>query len=320
MTTVGDILSNASSGIVPCADEAHLLASCDDLSLLGATAASIRDAAFGDQISFSKKIFLPITQLCRNVCHYCTFAQTPRNLDAPYLSREQVLHSVREAEEAGCKEALFTLGELPELRYPAARNALKSMGFETTLEYVYDLAATIRDETNLVPHINAGCMSYTDAVRLKKVSASMGLMLETTSRAVCEKNGAHFGSPDKDPVRRLESIEIAGKAKIPFTTGILVGIGETRDDRIDSLLAIRELHARYGHIQEVIVQNFKPKPGTKMANAPEPALEDFLWTVAVARILLPSEISLQAPPNLSPDALHRLIACGINDWGGACPR
>ncbi len=283
------------------------------------TAQIIRDQGFRNVVTFSKKVFIPLTHLCRDVCHYCTFAQTPKKIPAPYMSVEQVLETVKDAAKQGCKEALFTLGEKPELRYSAARKALEEMGFSSTLEYVAHVAKRVFDETGVIPHINAGCMTEEEIAMLRPVSASMGIMLESASTRLCEKGMPHYGSPDKDPAVRLQTIANAGKANVPFTSGILIGIGETRRERIESLLALREQHLKYGHIQEIIVQNFRAKPGTKMAEAPEPDLNELLWTIAVARLIFGAEVSVQAPPNLSPGVLPKLIDAGINDWGGVSP-
>jgi FO synthase len=273
----------------------------------------------GRLVSYSRKVFIPLTQLCRDVCHYCTFAKAPRALDAPYLSMDQVLSIARAGAAAGCKEALFTLGDQPELRYAAARRALAQLGYSTTLEYLGAAAKAVFDETGLLPHLNPGVMSEADFVRLRPVSASMGLMLETAAERLSERGGPHYGSPDKHPAARLATLAAAGKHAVPFTTGLLIGIGETRAERLESLLAIRSVHRRYGHIQEIIIQNFRAKPGTKMAKAPEPALDDQLWTVAATRLLFGPQMSIQAPPNLRPGALGALIRAGINDWGGVSP-
>jgi FO synthase len=273
----------------------------------------------GRLVSYSRKVFIPLTQLCRDVCHYCTFAKAPRALEAPYLSMDQVLSIARAGAAAGCKEALFTLGDQPELRYAAARRALAQLGYGTTLEYLAAAAKAVFDETGLLPHLNPGVMSEADFVRLRPVSASMGLMLETAAERLSERGGPHFGSPDKLPAARLATLAAAGKHAVPFTTGLLIGIGETRAERLEALLAIRVLHRRHGHIQEIIIQNFLAKPGTKMAKAPEPALDDQLWTIAAVRLLFGPEMSIQAPPNLRPGALGALIRAGINDWGGVSP-
>ncbi len=284
-----------------------------------ALAGNLRDAGFRNVVTYSRKVFLPLTHLCRDVCHYCTFAKTPKRIDSPYLSVDQVLDSVREAEKMGCKEALLTLGEKPELRYKAAREALADMGFATTLEYVAHVAKRILEETSLLPHINAGCMTAEEIAMLRPVSASMGIMLESASERLAEKGMPHYGSPDKDPAIRLETLRLAGEARVPFTSGILIGIGETRRERIESLLALRDVHEQHGHLQEIIVQNFRAKPDTKMAQAPEPDLQELLWTIAVCRLIFGSNMSIQAPPNLSPGVLEKIVGAGINDWGGVSP-
>ncbi|WP_372758202.1 5-amino-6-(D-ribitylamino)uracil--L-tyrosine 4-hydroxyphenyl transferase CofH [Litorivivens sp.] len=284
-----------------------------------ALAGNLRDAGFRNVVTYSRKVFLPLTHLCRDVCHYCTFAKTPKRIDSPYLSVDQVLDSVREAEKMGCKEALLTLGEKPELRYKAAREALADMGFATTLEYVAHVAKRILEETSLLPHINAGCMTAEEIAMLRPVSASMGIMLESASERLAEKGMPHYGSPDKDPAIRLETLRLAGEVRVPFTSGILIGIGETRRERIESLLALRDVHEQHGHLQEIIVQNFRAKPDTKMAQAPEPDLQELLWTIAVCRLIFGSNMSIQAPPNLSPGVLEKIVGAGINDWGGVSP-
>ena len=299
--------------------EALALAQRNDTTALMNEAAMLRDLGHGAVVTYSRKVFIPLTQLCRDVCHYCTFARTPRRIEQAYLPKEEVLKLCHEGAALGCQEALFTLGEKPELRYRAAREALAGMGYESTLDYVADVAEAVLKETGLLPHINAGTMNNAEISSLRKVSASMGIMLESAAQRLCEKGMPHYGSPDKDPAVRLDTLALAGKAKVPFTTGILIGIGETRLERIESLLAIRRLHEQYGHIQEVIVQNFRAKPDTKMAGAPEPDLEELLWSLAVARLIFGPKMSIQAPPNLSPGVLPRLIEAGINDWGGVSP-
>jgi len=283
------------------------------------TASGLRDAHFHDVVTFSKKVFIPLTHLCRDVCHYCTFAKTPKRITSPYMPINEVLRIARQGAALGCKEALFTLGEKPELRYRAAREALVEMGFETTIDYVRHATERVLEETELLPHANPGNMTPDELERLREVSPSMGIMLESLSSRLTEKGMPHYGSPDKVPAVRLQTLEDAGKARIPLTTGILIGIGETPVERIESLLAIRDVHDRYGHIQEVIVQNFRAKPGTKMRASPEPSLHDLLWTIAVARLVFGPAMSIQAPPNLSPGMLPRLIEAGINDWGGVSP-
>ncbi len=282
-------------------------------------AASQRDSAYRNVVTYSRKVFIPLTHLCRDVCHYCTFAKTPKRIDSPYMSVDEVLDSVKAGEAMGCKEALLTLGEKPELRYKAAREALAEMGFATTLEYVAHVAKRILEETSLLPHINAGCMTAEEIAMLRPVSASMGIMLESAAERLTEKGMPHYGSPDKDPAVRLQTLRLAGEARVPFTSGILIGIGETRKERIESLLALRDVHEDYGHLQEVIVQNFRAKAETKMAKAPEPDLAELLWTIAVCRLIFGPQMSIQAPPNLSPGVLEQIVGAGINDWGGVSP-
>ena len=309
---------DALDGVLP-AEKALCLADCADLGELMRQAAFIRDEGFGNAVTYSRKIFIPLTQLCRDVCHYCTFAQAPRRVAQPFMALDDAVDLARRGQRLGCKEALFTLGERPELRYSAARDALHDMGYATTLGYLRDVADAVFAETGLLPHMNPGTMSPDECAMLREVSPSMGMMLESASPRLCAKGMPHHGSPDKDPGVRLQTLDHAGAARIPFTTGILIGIGETRRERIEALLAIREIHARHGHIQEIIVQNFRAKLGTKMRHAPEPALDEMLWTVAVARLVFGADMSIQAPPNLSPDALVDLVAAGINDWGGVSP-
>ena len=290
-----------------------------DLDALVGTAAEIRDSAHPNLVTFSKKVFIPLTHLCRDVCHYCTFAKTPKRVVAPYLTVEQVLDVAGRGAALGCKEALFTLGEKPELRYRAARSALDEMGYASTIDYLHDVARLVYKETGLLPHLNPGTMTAEEVHKLRPVAPSMGLMLESASLRLTTRGMPHFGSPDKNPALRLATLEEAGKARVPMTSGILIGIGETRVERIESLLALRDLHDAYGHLQEIIIQPFRAKPGTKMAAASEPDLDELLWTIAVARIVFGAHMNIQAPPNLSPGDLQRLIAAGINDWGGVSP-
>jgi FO synthase len=285
------------------------------LDELMAAAREVRDAARGRLVTYSPKVFIPLTKLCRDVCHYCTFARPPRRGERAYMTIEEVLDVARAGDAAGCREALFTLGDKPELRYRAARDELAAMGYDSTLDYLAAAAAAVLEHTSLLPHLNPGVLPRDRVSTLKRVSASMGLMLETTSERLSERGGPHFGSPDKLPAARLETLRLAGEARVPFTTGILIGIGETREERLDALRAIA---AAGPHVQEVIVQNFRAKPGTRMADTPEPTLEDLLWTIAVARLLLPVEIAVQAPPNLSED-FGALLDAGIDDWGGVSP-
>jgi FO synthase len=315
-------LARADQGKALSEDEAAALmgARGEDLVRLQAVAAHLRDLGAGDRITYSRKVFIPLTMLCRDHCHYCTFAKPPARLDAPFLTPEEVLVIARAGRAHACKEALFTLGDRPEERYDVAREWLTARGFASTLEYVRASAISVIEETGLLPHLNPGVMSYEELARLKQVSASMGLMLETSSDRLSSKGGPHFGSPDKHPAVRLRTIEDAGRLAIPFTTGILVGIGEDERERAASVFAIRELHRRYGHIQEVIVQNFRAKAGTAMADALEPADEEFLAAVATTRVVMGPHVSVQAPPNLSDtDQQLRLLDAGISDWGGVSP-
>ncbi|MET0988323.1 MAG: 7,8-didemethyl-8-hydroxy-5-deazariboflavin synthase CofG, partial [Steroidobacteraceae bacterium] len=307
----------ATSLPLPNADLEALLAT--PLDELMAEAQRLTLAGHGRLVSYSRKVFIPLTQLCRDVCHYCTFAKAPRALKAPYLSLDEVLSIARAGAAAGCKEALFTLGDQPEKRYSVARRALDEMGCATTLEYVAAAAKKVYAETGLLPHLNPGVMTAEEIAQLRAVSVSMGVMLETASERLSERGGPHFGSPDKHPAVRLATLRAAGEQAVPFTTGLLIGIGETRRERLESLLAIRELHERYGHIQEIIIQNFRAKSDTKMAHAEDPSLEEHLWTIATARVMFGPDMTLQAPPNLRPGALAALTRAGINDWGGVSP-
>jgi FO synthase len=277
-------------------------------------------AQHGALVTYSRKVFIPLTQLCRDVCHYCTFATTPGKSSKAYLTRDEVLAIARAGVAAGCREALFTLGDRPEDRYDAARSALVTLGQESTLSYLREMAEAVLSETGLLPHLNPGLLNAADYAMLRPVAVSMGSMLETVSERLSAKGGPHFGSPDKVPAARLEALEAAGRASVPFTTGILIGIGENRVERIEALLAIRDSHARHGHVQEVIVQNFKPKPGTRMADRAEPSLDEHLWTIAAARLILGPAMTIQVPPNLhAPEDLGALLAAGANDWGGVSP-
>jgi len=305
--------------------EAHAIA--ERLESIGRTqdlvlrSAEVRDRAWGNVITYSPKVFIPLTMLCRDVCHYCTFAAPPRPGTKAFMSMGEVLEVAKAGKAAGCREALFTLGDKPELRYRVAAKELAELGFETTLQYLAHVARAVLDETGLLPHLNPGVMTPADLASLRAVAPSMGLMLESASARLCEKGGAHHGSPDKNPAARLATIDEAGRQKIPFTTGMLIGIGETWIDRAETLLAIQASHERFGQIQEVIIQNFRAKPGTLMNSHPEPDLADMVATIALARLILAPEISLQAPPNLadSHESAARYIDAGINDWGGVSP-
>ena len=303
----------------PSREEALSLAGFSELPVLLETASQLRDHGHGNLISYSKNVFIPLTKLCRDVCHYCTFAQPPKKGERAYLTLDEMLDIARAGADAGCTEALFTLGDKPELRYTVAKEELASLGHNTTLEYLHEAANLVAKETGLLPHVNPGVMTATDIKNLREVSVSQGIMLESISGRLMEKGGVHFGSPDKEPTARLETIQLAGKEKVPFTSGILIGIGETRLERIESLLALRDLQDEYGHIQELIIQNFRAKQGTKMENSPEPSFDDLLWTLAMTRILFGPEMDVQAPPNLTPDSYKKLLDAGLSDWGGVSP-
>ena len=299
-------------------EEAFFLAGADIAQLMQ-RAAALRDLGHGNAVTYSRKVFIPLTHLCRDSCHYCTFARPPRRGERCYMTPEEVLDVARKGDAAGCREALFTLGDKPELRYRRAAEELRALGHDTTISYLREVAALVLAETNLLPHLNPGVMSAAEMAALRPVGASMGLMLEETSGRLTGRGGAHFGSPDKEPATRLAMIRAAGELKIPFTTGLLVGIGETRRERIEALLSLRELHRAYGHIQEIIIQPFRAKPGTRMADAPDAGDEELLWTIAVCRLLFGPAMSVQTPPNLSPDLITLALDAGINDWGGISP-
>ncbi|WP_459642449.1 bifunctional FO biosynthesis protein CofGH [Kineococcus sp. NUM-3379] len=321
-------LARARDGKALDAAEAEVLlhARGEDLAALCAVATTVRDAAMlaagrPGVVTYSRKVFVPLTRLCRDRCHYCTFATVPGRLPAPFLSPDEVLDIARAGAAQGCKEALFTLGDRPEERWSAAREWLDAHGYDDTLSYVRAMAVRVLEETGLLPHLNPGVMSWAELQRLKPVAPSMGMMLETTSRRLFEEPGQpHFGSPDKDPAVRLRVLEDAGRVGVPFTTGILVGIGESPAERVDSLLAIRRVAREYRGIQEVIVQNFRAKDDTAMRRAGDLGHEEYLATIAVARLLLGPSVSVQAPPNLSdPAQLRALLAAGVDDWGGVSP-
>jgi FO synthase len=304
--------------LAPLTDDAALaLAERCDTAALMTQAAALRDAAFGAYMTYSRKVFIPLTHLCRDSCHYCTFATPPRRGERAFMTPEEVLAVARAGAAAGCTEALFTLGDKPELRYPAAREALATLGHATTLDYLRAVAKLVIDETGLLPHLNPGVMTRDDMAKLRPVAASMGLMLETASARLSERGGVHFGSRDKDPAVRLATIEAAGALDIPFTTGLLIGIGETRRERIEAMLALRARDS--GHIQEVIIQPFRAKPGTRMEQSPDAEDGVLLWTLAVARLVFGAKMSIQTPPNLAPRLIGEAIEAGINDWGGISP-
>ncbi|MCH5643728.1 MULTISPECIES: 7,8-didemethyl-8-hydroxy-5-deazariboflavin synthase CofG [unclassified Gordonia (in: high G+C Gram-positive bacteria)] len=332
MTSVVQALDAARAGEPIGLDRAVALLSCagEDLVALQAIAGQIRDAGLAavgraGQITYSRKVFVPLTRLCRDRCHYCTFVTVPGKLaragEGMYLELDQVVDLARRGAQLGCKEALFTLGDRPEDRWKQAGEWLSARGYSSTLEYVRAAAVAVLEETGLLPHLNPGVMSAAEMRRLRPVAPSMGMMLETTSRRLfTEKGQPHYGSPDKDPLVRLQVLEDAGAVGVPFTTGILVGIGETLTERAESLLAIADVHRAHGHIQEVIVQNFRAKPDTAMRGTPDAEMTEFLATVAVARIVLGSQMRVQAPPNLVSSAeCAALIASGVDDWGGVSP-
>ena len=289
-----------------------------NLPTLLQSAAKIRDDTWGKEITYSRKVFIPLTNMCRDTCTYCTFVKHPSKPEARILTPEQVLFMAKQGEAHGCKEVLFSLGEKPELRYPEAKKKLAILGYNRMTSYLRDMCKLILDKTSLLPHVNAGTLSNQEIDELKPVSASMGMMLETITKRLSKKGGPHYACPDKTPIQRLRTLSRVGKKNVPFTTGLLIGIGETFEERIEALEEINKIHAKYGNIQEVIIQNFRRKPDIKMANHPEPTLEAMLRTIAAARIILNPEISLQAPPNLS-DRHIKYIQAGINDWGGISP-
>ena len=314
----GEALDQAEAAIL-------LHASGDDLANLLSYAARTRDAGLEAAgrpgvITYSKKVFIPLTRLCRDRCGYCTFATVPGRLESPYLSPDQVLAIARQGAALGCKEALFTLGDRPEARWKQAREWLDAHGYDDTLSYVRAMAIRVLEETGLLPHLNPGVMSARDFQRLKPVAPSMGMMLETTAeRLFTEKGAPHFGSPDKDPQVRLQVLEDAGRSKVPFTTGILIGLGETREERVDAIFALQRVSRAYNGIQEVIVQNFRAKPDTKMRDTPDAELADLAATIAVTRLVLGPQARIQAPPNLVGDQYQLILDAGIDDWGGVSP-
>ncbi|MET8040057.1 bifunctional FO biosynthesis protein CofGH [Micromonospora sp. NPDC005215] len=320
-------LGRAATGRALDVDEATALLSArgdalDDLLRIagGIRDAGLRDAGRPGVVTYSKKVFIPLTRLCRDRCHYCTFATVPHRLPAPFLDRDEVLAIARAGAAQGCKEALFTLGDRPEERWPAARSWLDERGYDSTLDYLRACAVAVLEETGLLPHLNPGVLSWSELQRLKPVAPSMGMMLETTAtRLWSEPGGPHYGSPDKEPAVRLRVLDDAGRVGVPFTTGILIGIGETPAERVDALFAIRRAHREYGHLQEVIVQNFRAKPDTAMRGMPDAELHDLAATVAVARLLLGPKARIQAPPNLIAGEYELLLRAGIDDWGGVSP-
>ena len=314
-------LDHAAEGRTPTAAEAEALLDTPAARIpeLLAAASRVRDRGRGRHITFSAKVFVPLTTLCRDYCGYCTFRKDPGEPGAFTMTPEEVLALVKAGERLGAKEALFSLGDKPEALFAEHREFLRRMGHRTTLSYLRAMSELTLTETSLLPHVNPGLMSERDLIALREVSVSMGIMLESISTRLLGSGAAHDRAPDKVPARRLRTIERAGALAIPFTTGILIGIGETHAERVASLLAIRQLSERYGHIQEVIIQNFRAKPSIPMSAWPEPGPEDLLRTVAVARLLLGPALNIQAPPNLSAEGYDRLPAAGLNDWGGVSP-
>ncbi|HET8925782.1 MAG TPA: 7,8-didemethyl-8-hydroxy-5-deazariboflavin synthase CofG [Candidatus Acidoferrum sp.] len=298
---------------------ALLLADLAPLAELQSAATEIRARGKGTVVSFSKKVFIPLTTLCRDYCGYCTFRKDPGQPGAHFMTPDEVLALAEQGRQAGCKEALFSLGDQPERIFPEARDFLRKQGFASTLDYLAAMSELVLEKTGLLPHANPGVMNRAALEKLKDSNASAGLMLENASPRLMRDGLPHANAPDKVPALRLRTIEEAGKLSIAFTTGILIGIGETVEERVDSLLAIRTLHEKYGHIQEVIIQNFRAKPEIPMAAHPEPSLEEMLRTVAIARLILGPHMNIQAPPNLSYDDFPRLLEAGINDWGGISP-
>ena len=315
-------LTDAAFGRALTGGEAWSLVGADEnaLSAMCEAAAQMRDFGKGRVVSFSPKVFIPLTHMCRDFCGYCIFRKTPEQAgDTLYMTPEQVLDVAKAGQRLGCTEALFTLGERPEQRYPEAKEWLAKRGFRTTLEYLVYVNRLVLEETSLLPHANPGTMSRREMAALQPYNPSMGLMLESTSPALHAPGGPHEFAPSKRPRVRLRTIELAGELRLPFTTGILIGIGDTREDRIESLLAIRELHRRFGHIQEVIVQNFRAKPNTAMQDKLDADTIELLWSVAAARLILGPEANVQVPPNLSADNYRIYLEAGINDWGGVSP-
>ncbi|MFQ5850771.1 MAG: 7,8-didemethyl-8-hydroxy-5-deazariboflavin synthase CofG [Candidatus Binatia bacterium] len=291
----------------------------EEITLLLEAASELRDRQKGKTITFSSKVFIPLTNLCRDFCGYCTFRKAPDEPGAKTMALNEVLRVVGQGRLLGCTEVLFSLGDKPEAIYPEMRDFLAQKGFRRTLDYLYEACRLVLEETGLLPHSNPGLMGYKDLARLREVNISLGLMLENVSNRLALPSGPHFSAPDKRPALRLKTIEEAGKLCIPFTTGILIGIGEDWQERIESLFAIRELHEQYGHIQEVIIQNFRPKPEIPMRDHPGPSHEEMVKTVALARLILGGGMNIQAPPNLTPERYETYLDAGINDWGGVSP-
>lgn len=300
-------------------EEAILLMQHGELQCLLRVASAVRERFHKRTITFSKKVFIPLTRLCRDYCGYCTFRRDPGEEGGRFMTPDEVLQLAEAGRRAGCKEALFSLGDQPERLFSEAAQELRRLGFARTLDYLAAMTELVLEKTGLLPHANPGLMARSDLERLKESNVSVGLMLESASARLMRRGEAHWKAPDKVPVLRLRTIEEAGRLRMAFTTGILIGIGETLEERIDALFAIRALHEQYGHIQEVLVQNFRAKPATRFESMPDPSLDEMLRTLAVARLILPGEMNLQAPPNLSYSDFPRLLEGGLNDWGGISP-
>ena len=315
------LLENSLAGKTIARSEALTLANAhgEEFEALIAAAAALRDQHKGRIVTFSPKIFIPLTNLCRDFCGYCTFRKAPDETGAKTMTLDEVLRVVRQGKLLGCTEVLFSLGDKPEAIYPEMKRFLEERGHRRTLDYLYEACQVVLEETELLPHSNPGVMGKKDLQRLKEVNISLGLMLENISDRLMRPGNAHDNAPDKKPALRLRTMEEAAKLHIPFTTGILIGIGETWEERIDSLFVIRDLQARYGHIQEVIIQNFRAKPEIPMRDHPEPGHEEMLKTIALARLIFGGEMNIQAPPNLTPDNYDLYLDAGINDWGGVSP-
>ncbi|HEY8489755.1 MAG TPA: 7,8-didemethyl-8-hydroxy-5-deazariboflavin synthase CofG, partial [Dehalococcoidia bacterium] len=318
---IGEVLAKALSGERLEAAEAYPLIRATGTELVAVlqAASTLRDRGKGRTVSYSRKVFIPLTTMCRQKCGYCTFAKPPGHAEAHTMTPDEVLAVAQAGAALGCKEALFSLGEKPEERYARARRDLARLGYDATNVYLRDMADLVYRETGLLPHLNPGVLTREEVAMLREVSVSMGIMLESVSTRLLEKGGAHWACPGKAPAERLATMAYAGEQGVAFTTGILIGIGETPEERVDSLLAIRDLHDRYGHIQEVIIQNFRVKPDIPMRHWPEPSALEMARTIATARLLLSPEMNVQAPPNLTPDAYQQYLFAGLNDWGGVSP-
>tara|TARA_B110000014_G_scaffold263353_1_gene259835 strand:- start:11594 stop:12799 length:1206 start_codon:yes stop_codon:yes gene_type:complete len=320
-THLGDVIAKASEFLEITDEEALSLSSYseDHLDDLCGAAAKMRNHGKGTTVTFSPKVFIPLTRLCRDYCGYCTFRIDPDQTQSLYMSAEEVLDVAKQGENLGCTEALFTLGERPEQKYPEAKEWLSKNGYNSTLDYLGAMTELVVKETKLLPHANPGTMTHRELKALKGSNPSTGIMLESTSQLLYQEGGPHEFAPSKRPIVRLKTISIAGELRIPFTTGLLIGIGETMLDRMESLLEIRNLQRKYNHIQETIIQNFRAKPETPMAESPDAETQEMLWTVAAARIILGPQANIQVPPNLSSENYEMYLTAGINDWGGVSP-